>query len=152
MRKSINSIEVAKPKGSFSQVLKVGDFVYISGQIGLNKNLEIAQTLEGQVEAIFENTNLLLSELKMNINQIVKTVVYATEDVDMEVVDKIFADNFKHPFPARSVVYINNLSNKDALIQISFDAIDLSAYEAVAGCDEEGCTGCEEDNCDMSKN
>lgn len=148
MRKSVNSLQVPKPRGSYSQVLKVGDFVYISGQIGLNNNLEISENLKDQVNTIFDNTNTLLSELKMHINQIVRTVIYAKEGVDLEEIDNLYESHFKHPFPARSVVYVNKLSNDKALVEISFDAIDLSAYEAMQGCNGDGCDGCEDDDCE----
>lgn len=147
MRKSVNTALVPKASGAYSQVLKVGDFVYISGQIGLNSNLEVEKSLESQVKTIFENTNILFDELKMHINQVVRVVVYITENVSVEAFDKLYSENFKHPFPARSIVYVKKLSHNDALVEMSFDAIDLTAYEAMQDCSDEGCDGCDVD-CD----
>lgn len=150
MRKSVNSLSVPRKKGAYSQVLKVGDFVFISGQSGINEDMSLSKNLDNQVKTIFNNTNLLLDELKMHINQVVRTVVYVVDGVDMDVVDKIYEAQFKHPLPARSVVFVNRLEDKDALIEISFDAIDLSAYEAMQGCSGDGCDGCEDDDCEHS--
>ncbi len=150
MRKSVNSLQVSKPSGSYSQVLKVGDFVYISSQSGLDVNNKVVVGLKNQADKIFENTNILLSELKMHINQVVKTVVYAKEGVDMSVVDDIFEVNFKHPYPARSVVFVNGFKDEATLVEISFDAIDLSAYEAMQGCSDEGCDGCDDTDCEQA--
>lgn len=148
MRKSVNSLSVPRKKGAYSQVLKVGDFVFISGQVGLNKDLSISESLIDQVKTIFNNTNLLLEELKMHINQVVRTVIYVVEGVDMEVVDKIYEAQFKHPLPARSVIFVSRLEVEAAKIEISFDAIDLSAYEAMQGCSGDGCDGCEDEDCE----
>ena len=145
MRKSVNSALVPKVSGAYSQVLKVGDFVYISGQIGLNDNLEVKNDLEGQVKTIFENVNILFNELKMHLNQVVRVVVYLKENESVEEFDKVYQEHFKHPFPARSIVYVSKLSHKDALVEMSFDAIDLSAYEAMQGCSDSGCDGCDVD-------
>ena len=150
MRKSINPLEVSKTKGAFSQVLKVGDFVYISGQVGVDNDLKVEEGLNSQVEKIFERVNRLLKELNMHINQVVKVTVYLKSGEDQEVFDKLYASHFKHPFPARSVVFVDKLSKEDALVEMAFDAIDLSAYEAMQGCEEDGCEGCSDTDCDFS--
>ncbi|NLC54611.1 MAG: RidA family protein [Erysipelothrix sp.] len=152
MRKSVNSLQVPKPSGSYSQVLKVGDFVYISGQIGLNKDMLLPQTIDQQVENIFTNITALLGELKMHINQITRVSIYAKNGQDIKEIDALYQGYFKHPFPARTFVFVDSLSHDDALIEIAFDAIDLSAYEAMQGCSGGGCNGCEDDDCEHSGN
>lgn len=152
MRKSVNSLQVPKPSGSYSQILKVGDFVYISGQIGLNLDLLLPNSLEAQMEAIFRNTKVLLSELNMHIDQVTRTVVYAKNDQDIEKIDELYQSHFKHPYPARTVVFVDKLMMEEALVEISFDAIDLSAYEAMQGCGDDGCDGCDDEDCKDSQN
>lgn len=150
MRKSVNSLQVPKPSGSYSQVLKVGDFVYISGQIGLNLDLLLPNSLEAQMETIFKNTEVLLSELNMHMNQVTRAVIYAKNDQDVEKIDELYRTHFKHPYPARTVVFVDRLMVDEALVEISFDAIDLSAYEAMQGCNDDGCNGCDADDCEHS--
>lgn len=143
MRKSINSLEVAKPSGSFSQVLKVGDFIYISGQVGLDKDLKMPNSLNKQVKVIFDNLALLLKELDMPINQIVKASVYLKVGEDVQDFDDLYQANFKHPYPARTLVFVDALSHQDALVEISFEAIDLSDLEAMQACSTTDCKDCE---------
>lgn len=147
MRKSVNSMKVAKAKGSFSQVLKVGDFVYISGQVGLMFNSTIPKSLETQVEIIFTNTKLLLSELNMDLNHITKAVVYLRKDQDINQFDNLYQVYFKHPYPARTIVFVDKLSQENALVEISFDAVDLTVYEAMQACRDEGCSDCDDLDC-----
>ena len=148
MRKAINSEEVIKPNGTFSQVLKVGDFVFVSGQMGIDFESGMQPDLESQMKALFENTNKLFEEMKMNINQIVKANVFVTKDVDLEKFDELYEMNFKFPFPARTLAVVEGLSEEGALVEISFDAIDLSAYQIMNECDDEGCNCCENDDCE----
>lgn len=150
MRKSVNSSKVLKPRGSYSQVLKVGDFVYISGQMGIDLESGMRDTLETQVQAIFNNTKTLLSELNMHMNQITKSTVYITKEVDINVFDEFYEQNFKQPFPARSLVIVDELPEKDALVQIAFDAIDLRAYQIMNDCGDEGCDTCGRVDCEHS--
>ena len=148
MRKAVNSAEVLKPSGSYSQVLKVGDFVYISEQVGLDINEGIVEGLKPQVETIFNNTTKLLSELNMHCNQIVKVNIFAKKSVDLEELDSVYEKFFKHPYPTRVVVFVDDLPEENALVKMSFDAIDLSAYEAIKDCDDDGCNSCEQSDCE----
>ena len=148
MRKSVSSTEVLKPHGSYSQVLKVGDFVYVSGQMGLDLDSGMRETLEDQVVTIFENTKILLKELNMDTNQITKANIFVTKDVDIAEFDKYYEKNFKQPFPARTLVIVDELQEKEALVEISFDAIDLRAYQIMNDCGEEGCDKCENEACE----
>ncbi len=148
MRKAINSEEVIKPKGSFSQVLKVGDFVFVSGQMGIDFDLGIQNDLESQMKALFINVNKLFEEMKMNLNQIVRASVYVTKDVNLDEFDSLYEENFNFPYPARTLAVVDSLPDEKALVEISFEAIDLSAYQIMNECDDEGCNCCENEDCE----
>lgn len=152
MKKSVNSIKVAKPSGSYSQVLKVGDFVYISGQIGINSQLEIPDSLKAQIKIIFDNVSILLSELDMQIVHIVKANVYLKNGEDIKLFDKLYQENFKHPFPARTLAFVDSLSDNDALVEIAFDAIDTTALQIAQDGSEDDCKDCENEDCSKFEN
>lgn len=148
MRKEINSKDVAKLSKSFSQVLKVGDNVYVSGQMGVDINSNIPKSLEEQMENLFANANKLFKEMNMHINQVVKANVFVKSSVDLAEFEELYIKNFKFPYPARSLAVVEGLSVEDALVEISFDAIDLSAYQIMNQCDEIGCNDCENNDCE----
>lgn len=148
MRKAINSEQVIKPYGSFSQVLKVGDFVFVSGQMGIDFESGIQSDLESQMNALFTNTENLFKEMKMNLNQITKANVFVTKDVDLKQFDELYEQHFKFPYPARTLAVVDRLPEEGALVEIAFDAIDLSAYQIMNECDDEGCNCCENDDCE----
>lgn len=151
MRKSVNLLDVPKQRGAFSPLLKVGDFVFISGIIGYKENTnELADSVEQQAQEIFKDLEKMLVSLKMHINQVVELTIYLTDSQDLDVVDAVFAEYFKHPYPARSIIYVEGLPD-NASLQVSGRAIDLSAYEAMAGCSDEGCNSCDTDDCEMEQ-
>lgn len=148
MRKAINSDEVIKPSGTFSQVLRVGDYVFVSGQMGIDFKSGMQADLEGQMKALFDNTHKLFKEMNMNLNQIVTATVFVTKDVDLERFDELYEEHFKFPYPARTLAIVERLPEADAMVEISFAAIDLSAYQIMNECDDEGCNCCENDDCE----
>lgn len=147
MRKEINSKDVIRNNESFSPVLKVGDYVYVSGQIGIDVNSNIDDSLEVQMKTLFDNTQKLFKEMNMHLNQIVKANVFVTKGVDLQKFDELYIQNFKFPYPARTLAVVDSLSEEKALVEISFDAIDLRAYQIMNDCAEDGCNTCDSVDC-----
>ncbi len=86
----------------------------------------------------------------MHLNQITKAVVYLRKDQDIKTFDNLYQVHFKHPYPARTIVFVDKLSQKNALVEISFDAIDLTAYEAMQACSDETCSDCDDIDCQQA--
>lgn len=148
MRKSITSQNVNNPVGPFSQVLKVGDNIYVSGLTAVsevNKN-----SFEKQANSLFDNLEALFEEMKLNINFVVKVNVFITKDVNITHLDRVFMERFKAPYPARTLAIVDELPEKDAKIQIGLDAIDLRAFQAMNDCDDYGCNECESEDCEYN--
>lgn len=145
MRKSIETKNITNANGPYSQVLKVGDNIYVSGITAVNEsNLN---SFEDQATLIFKNLDELFDQLKLDLDYVVKTNVFVTRDVDLKQLDEVYAKYFNAPYPARTVAIIDELPVAGAKIQIGLDAIDLSAFRAMNECDEPGCNDCEDDSC-----
>jgi 2-iminobutanoate/2-iminopropanoate deaminase len=97
--------------GPYSQAIKTGNFIFCSGQIGINP--ETKQLVEGGVEAqakqIFKNIKAVLAEAGATLKHVVKATVFLKDMADFKRVNEIYAQHFEPPFPARSAVAVREL-------------------------------------------
>lgn len=147
----IESKNAPKPVGAYSPAVKLGDFVYLSGQIGLDPQTnEMVEGIENQTKQVMENIKALLAERKLEMHHIVKTTILLANIDDFALVNEIYGSYFTGVYPARSAFEVARLP-KDALVEIECFVIDTRAYEQAAhgGCgDNCGCgdNGCEEED------
>ncbi len=99
------------PVGPYSQAVKSGDLIFLSGQIGIDP--AAAAIVEGGVEAqtkqIFKNIKAVLNEAGVGFGNIVKATVFLKDIADFKKVNEIYALHFERPFPARSAVAVKEL-------------------------------------------
>lgn len=97
--------------GPYSQGIKSGNFIFLSGQIGLDP--VTAKLVEGGVEAqtiqIFKNITALLNEAGTGLANVVKATVFLKDMNDFKKVNEIYARYFEKPYPARSAVAVKEL-------------------------------------------
>lgn len=108
--------------GPYSQAVKHGDTVYISGQIPLvPATMEIvSDDFSAQARQVFENLSALCAEAGGDLNAVLKFTVYLTDLNNFGVVNDIMADFLREPYPARAAVQVSALP-KGANIEV--DAI-----------------------------
>ncbi|HHX51938.1 MAG TPA: RidA family protein [Erysipelothrix sp.] len=154
LAKSITSIEAPQGHGPYSPALKVGDFVFISGQLPLNEdNTMVSDDVSEQSMQVIRNLVALLSEIDLELRHIVKTTVYLSDHKYLEKFDQIYATYFSNPYPARTVVEIKDLAY-GAKIAIDCVALDTLAYEAQFAkkqweeVPEHDCEDCPDGTCD----
>ncbi|HEX2244932.1 MAG TPA: RidA family protein [Gammaproteobacteria bacterium] len=108
--------------GTYSQAVKVGNTVYLSGQIPLEP--ATMQLLEGdmrsQIVRVFENLKAIATAAGGSLADIVKLTVYLTDLNHFPLVNEVMAAYFKEPYPARSAVGVAQLP-KGATVEM--DAI-----------------------------
>jgi reactive intermediate/imine deaminase len=108
--------------GTYSQAIKVGNTVYLSGQIPLEP--ATMQLLEGdmrsQIVRIFENLKAIATAAGGSLADIVKLTVYLTDLNHFPLVNEVMVTYFKEPYPARAAVGVAQLP-KGASIEM--DAI-----------------------------
>ncbi|WP_078593426.1 RidA family protein [Evansella clarkii] len=104
--------------GPYSQAVISGDFVYCSGQIGLNpESGEMAEGLEAQAEQVFANVRAVLQAAGCTMDDVIKTTVFMKDMNDFAKVNELYGKQFQEPYPARSAVEAARLP-KDALVEV----------------------------------
>lgn len=152
--KAITSIDAPASPGPFSPALKVGDFVFISGQLPLDEHgKKVSDDVAEQSMQVIRNLLALLSEIDLELRHIVKTTIYLSNHKDLEKFDQIYATYFSHPYPARTVVEVKEMAY-GAKVAIDCMALDTLAYEAQFAKDynddvpEHDCASCPDGTCD----
>ena len=106
--------------GPYSQAVKVGSLLFVSGQIGLQP--QTGQVVSGGVEAeahqVMQNIGAILKAAGLDYKQVVKTTIFLKSMQDFAAVNAIYASYLASPFPARETVEVARLP-KDVLVEIS---------------------------------
>ncbi len=137
----INSEKAPKAIGPYSPALKLGDFVYLSGQLSVNPDPK-----EATRESL-TNLQNILAEMGMEMRHIVKTTVFLKNMDDFAAMNEVYATFFSEPYPARSAIQVARLP-KDGTVEIEAFAIDTTAYEHQCCHGGECCGGEGECECD----
>lgn len=122
MRKTIISSPNAPAAiGTYSQGVKVGETVYLAGQIGLDPaTMQLANGIDAQIERVFENILAVAAEAGGSLDEVIKVTVYLTDLGNFAKVNEVMARYFSEPYPARAVVGVAALP-RGALVEV--DAI-----------------------------
>lgn len=149
-REELKSDNAPKAVGPYSCGLKLGDFIYISGQLPIDaKTQKMGETIEEQTKLCLNNIHALLAEKYLEPRHVVKTTIYMTDLSHFDTVNKIYGEFFNAPYPARSCVEVKALP-KGAMIEIECFAIDTLALESIQGCCGGNCN--DENSCQCDGN
>lgn len=103
--------------GTYSQAVKVGTTVYLSGQIGLDPvSMQMLEGIEAQVHRVFTNLKAVAEAAGGSLNDVVKLNVFLTDLSHFALVNTIMAEYFSQPFPARAAVGVASLP-RNALVE-----------------------------------
>ena len=105
---AITSPELAPPVGPFSQAIKVGGFIYFSGQIGQDPTTGklVAGGIAAETERVFQNLSAVLKAAGRSFDDVVRVGVYLTSVSDYVALNGIYAKHFRQPFPARTAIAV----------------------------------------------
>jgi 2-iminobutanoate/2-iminopropanoate deaminase len=103
----------------YSQAIKAGGFVFVSGQLGLAPGATemVGTMIEEQTEQIFDNLEAILNEAGSGLDRIVKTTVFLISLDDFQGMNSVYARRVGETPPARSTVEIGALPS-GALVEI----------------------------------
>ncbi|MFA5172539.1 MAG: RidA family protein [Sulfuriferula sp.] len=106
MSKQIISTDAAPAAiGTYSQAVRVGDTVYLSGQIGLNPvSMQLADGIVAQIHQVFQNLQAVATASGGSLADVVKLNVFLTDLSHFAKVNEIMAQYFTAPYPARAAV------------------------------------------------
>jgi reactive intermediate/imine deaminase len=108
--------------GPYSQAVRRGSFVFLSGQIPLDP--ATGQLVEGDIAAqarrVFDNLRAVCTAAGGSFEDVVRVGIYLTDLGDFAAVNAVMAENFAAPFPARSTIQVSALPRG---AQVEVDAI-----------------------------
>lgn len=115
--------------GAYSQAIRAGDTVYLSGQIGLDPlTMTMAEGVDAQIHRVFRNLDAVAAAAGGSLSDVVKLTIYLTDLGCFGRVNEIMASYFKPPYPARATVGVAALP-RSALVEI--EAVMVPANQGV---------------------
>lgn len=96
--------------GTYSQAVKVGNTVYLSGQIPLDPaTMQLVEGFENQVRRVFDNLKAVCEAAGGSLNDLVKINVFLIDLGNFARVNEVMATYFEEPYPARAAVGVSAL-------------------------------------------
>ncbi len=110
-KKAIQSGGAPAAIGTYSQAIKSGQFVFMSGQIPLDPGtMEIVDgDFEARARQVFDNLNAVAEEAGGSLDQIVKLTIYLTDLDNFATLNSVMTDYFHEPYPARAALGVASL-------------------------------------------
>jgi 2-iminobutanoate/2-iminopropanoate deaminase len=119
MRQPVSTDQAPKAIGPYSQAIRAGQFLFLSGQVGFDP--ATGQLVPGgiaeQTHRVLQNIGAVLSAAGLSLDHVVKTTVFLADMNDFAAMNEIYATYFKSPAPARSTVQAARLP-RDARVEI----------------------------------
>ena len=103
--------------GTYSQAIRCGDTVYLSGQIGLDPaTMQLAEGSDAQVKRVFDNLQAVAAAAGGALDDAAKLTIYLTDLAHFAKVNETMAAYFTQPYPARAAIGVASLP-RGALIE-----------------------------------
>ena len=103
--------------GTYSQAVRCGDTIYVSGQIGLDPaTMQLAEGIEAQVKRVFDNLRAVAEAAGGSLDDAAKLTIYLTDLAHFARVNEVMATYFRQPYPARAAIGVASLP-RGALIE-----------------------------------
>jgi len=116
-RQIISAADAPAAIGTYSQAVRVGDTVYLSGQIGLDPvSMSMVEGIDAQIVRVFENLKAVAAAAGLSLDAAVKVNIYLTDLANFAKVNETMAQYFKQPYPARAAVGVKELP-RGALVE-----------------------------------
>jgi reactive intermediate/imine deaminase len=117
-KKIIQTLDAPAAIGTYSQAVRVGETVYLSGQIGLDPTtMQLVDGIDAQIHRVFRNLRAVASAADSSFDDLVKLNVYLTDLTHFTKVNEIMATYFRQPYPARAAVGVAALP-RGALVEM----------------------------------
>jgi len=123
VRQAISSEAAPKAIGPYSQAIRAGSLLFVSGQIPLDPATDamVDGDISAQTHRVFANLRAILEAAGASFDHVVRTTVYLADMNDFPVVNQIYGTYFSSPAPARATVQAARLP-KDARVEIDLIA------------------------------
>jgi reactive intermediate/imine deaminase len=120
----LNPQGLADP-GTFTHVVKVGNTVYISGQVSRDAQGKVVGPgdIHAQCVQVFENLKIALQSVGADFSNVVKTNVYLTDARYRDALSQVRGQYLSAPLPASTLVVVTALASPDFLLEIEVVAV-----------------------------
>ena len=119
--KTITTPDAPAAIGTYSQAVRAGDTVYLSGQIPLDpKSVQIVEGFEHQVRRVFDNLQAVCKAAGGDFSRVARVTIYLVDLANFPKVNEIMATYFREPYPARVTVGVASLPRGS---QVEIDAV-----------------------------
>ena len=124
MKQAVATTHAPAAIGPYSQAIRVGDTVYVSGQIPIDPatGAFAGEDIRTQTRQCLKNLGNILKEAGTDLSHVVKTTVMLRDIGDFAAMNEVYAEAFTEPFPARAAFQVGALP-KDALVEIECVAV-----------------------------
>jgi 2-iminobutanoate/2-iminopropanoate deaminase len=123
VKQAISSAGAPKAIGPYSQAVRAGQLLFLSGQVALDP--ATGQMVEGgvteQTRRVFENLGAVLTAAGRSFADVVRTTVFLADMNDFAAMNEVYGQYFKEPYPARATVQVARLP-RDARVEIDLIA------------------------------
>jgi 2-iminobutanoate/2-iminopropanoate deaminase len=111
MKKIIQTDAAPQAVGPYSQAVRMGDFLFCSGQIPIDPKTQNVFTgdIKAQTQMVLNNIEGVLKSTGLHFGHIVKTTIFLTNMADFAAVNEVYAERFREAPPARSTVQVSAL-------------------------------------------
>ncbi len=117
-KQTIQTSDAPRAIGTYSQAVRVGNTVYLSGQIGLQPaTMTLAEGADAQIHQAFRNLRAVATAAGASLEDAVKVTVFLTDMGNFARVNEAMAQYFVEPYPARAAVGVASLP-RGALVEI----------------------------------
>ena len=110
-KQAVSSDQAPKALGPYSQAIRWGNILFISGQVGIDPNT--GKLVDGGVEAqarqVFKNLAAILAAAGINFRRLLKATVFLKNMAHFKAVNEIYAAQVPPPYPARAAVAVAEL-------------------------------------------
>ena len=102
----ISTTDAPAAIGPYSQAVRVGSTIWLSGQIPLDPRTKelVSGDIEAQIRQVFENLKAVVSAAGATFDNVVKANIYLTDLSHFALVNKVMSEYFREPYPARAAV------------------------------------------------
>ena len=124
MKQEIYSNKAPEPIGPYSQCIKHGNLIFISGQIAINRetNKIISNNILDETKMVMENLKYILEKCNCSFKNVVKCSIFLSDLNLFDDVNKVYSKYFSEPYPARETIEVSKLP-KNVNLEISAIAI-----------------------------
>ncbi len=117
-KQTIHTIAAPQAIGTYSQAIRCGATVYLSGQIALDPaTMQLVEGIDAQIHQVFQNLRAVAAAAGGNLDHAAKLTVYLTDLAHFARVNEIMAEYFSQPYPARAALGVASLP-RGALVEV----------------------------------